>query len=161
RGVAGASARRGPLARLHFRLGGNPGAFSRRVLDARHRRQAHLGLDRAGPRLDRLFDTAVPGTLAARLPARGSARGRGRGALARRARTPAQGRGDRRERGLHRGVRRALGAVHRLRRSALRLLGDLSVRFALAAIIGGLGTALGPFLGSVLVTTVETWLRAE
>ncbi|HEY7239666.1 MAG TPA: branched-chain amino acid ABC transporter permease [Burkholderiales bacterium] len=38
---------------------------------------------------------------------------------------------------------------------------DLSVRFALAAIIGGLGTALGPFLGSVLVTTVETWLRAE
>jgi branched-chain amino acid transport system permease protein len=38
---------------------------------------------------------------------------------------------------------------------------DLSVRFALAAIIGGLGSALGPFLGSVLVTSVETWLRAE
>ena len=38
---------------------------------------------------------------------------------------------------------------------------DLSVRFSLAAIIGGLGTALGPFLGSLLVTTVETWLRAE
>ena len=38
---------------------------------------------------------------------------------------------------------------------------DLSVRFALAAIIGGLGSALGPFLGSVLVTTVETFLRAE
>ena len=38
---------------------------------------------------------------------------------------------------------------------------DLSVRFALAAIIGGLGTALGPFLGSVLVTTVETYLRAQ
>jgi branched-chain amino acid transport system permease protein len=38
---------------------------------------------------------------------------------------------------------------------------DLSVRFALAAIIGGLGSALGPFLGSLLVTTVETWLRAE
>ena len=38
---------------------------------------------------------------------------------------------------------------------------DLSVRFALSAIIGGLGTALGPFLGSVLVTTLETWLRAE
>ena len=38
---------------------------------------------------------------------------------------------------------------------------DLSVRFALAAIIGGLGTAPGPFLGSVLVTTVETFLRAE
>jgi branched-chain amino acid transport system permease protein len=34
---------------------------------------------------------------------------------------------------------------------------DLSVRFALAAIIGGLGTALGPFLGAALVTTVETF----
>jgi branched-chain amino acid transport system permease protein len=38
---------------------------------------------------------------------------------------------------------------------------DLSVRFALAAIIGGLGTALGPFLGAALVTTVETYLRAQ
>ena len=38
---------------------------------------------------------------------------------------------------------------------------DLSVRFSLAAIIGGLGTALGPFVGAVLVTTVETWLRAQ
>jgi branched-chain amino acid transport system permease protein len=38
---------------------------------------------------------------------------------------------------------------------------DLSVRFALAAIIGGLGTALGPFLGAALVTTVETFLRAK
>ena len=38
---------------------------------------------------------------------------------------------------------------------------DLSVRFALAAIIGGLGTALGPFLGSVLITTLETYLRAQ
>ena len=38
---------------------------------------------------------------------------------------------------------------------------DLSVKFALAAIIGGLGTALGPFLGSALVTTVETYLRAQ
>ncbi|HEX2481733.1 MAG TPA: branched-chain amino acid ABC transporter permease, partial [Methylomirabilota bacterium] len=34
-------------------------------------------------------------------------------------------------------------------------------RFALAAIIGGLGTALGPFLGAALVTTVETYLRAQ
>ena len=32
---------------------------------------------------------------------------------------------------------------------------DLSIKFALAAIIGGLGTALGPFLGSALVTTVD------
>ena len=38
---------------------------------------------------------------------------------------------------------------------------DLSVRFALAAIIGGVGTALGPFLGSLLVTTLETYLRAQ
>src|SRR5262245_34138466 len=38
---------------------------------------------------------------------------------------------------------------------------DLSVRFALAAIIGGLGTALGPFLGGALITTVETYLRAQ
>ncbi len=38
---------------------------------------------------------------------------------------------------------------------------DLSVKFALAAIIGGLGTALGPFLGAALVTTVETYLRAQ
>lgn len=38
---------------------------------------------------------------------------------------------------------------------------DLSIRFALAAIIGGLGTALGPFLGAALITTVETYLRAQ
>jgi branched-chain amino acid transport system permease protein len=38
---------------------------------------------------------------------------------------------------------------------------DLSVRFALAAVIGGLGTALGPFLGAALVITVETYLRAQ
>ncbi|MGH7304994.1 MAG: branched-chain amino acid ABC transporter permease [Candidatus Rokuibacteriota bacterium] len=38
---------------------------------------------------------------------------------------------------------------------------DLSVKFALAAIIGGLGTALGPFLGAALVTTLETYLRAQ
>jgi branched-chain amino acid transport system permease protein len=38
---------------------------------------------------------------------------------------------------------------------------DLSVRFALAAIIGGLGTALGPFLGAALITMLETYLRAH
>jgi branched-chain amino acid transport system permease protein len=38
---------------------------------------------------------------------------------------------------------------------------DLSVRFALAAVLGGLGTALGPFLGAALVTTLETYLRAQ
>lgn len=38
---------------------------------------------------------------------------------------------------------------------------DISIKFSLAAIVGGLGTALGPFLGAVLVTVIETWLRAE
>jgi branched-chain amino acid transport system permease protein len=38
---------------------------------------------------------------------------------------------------------------------------DLSVRFALNSIIGGLGTALGPFLGSLLITSLETYLRAQ
>ena len=38
---------------------------------------------------------------------------------------------------------------------------DISIKFALAAIIGGLGTALGPFLGAALVTTLETTLRAQ
>jgi branched-chain amino acid transport system permease protein len=38
---------------------------------------------------------------------------------------------------------------------------DVSLRFALAAVIGGLASALGPFLGAVLVTAVETWLRAQ
>jgi branched-chain amino acid transport system permease protein len=37
---------------------------------------------------------------------------------------------------------------------------DLSVRFALNSIIGGMGTALGPFLGSVVITALETYLRA-
>ena len=37
---------------------------------------------------------------------------------------------------------------------------DLSVRFSLNAIIGGLGTAMGPFVGSLLITTLETYLRA-
>jgi branched-chain amino acid transport system permease protein len=38
---------------------------------------------------------------------------------------------------------------------------DLSVRFALAAILGGIGTPLGPFLGASLITTLETYLRAR
>ena len=37
---------------------------------------------------------------------------------------------------------------------------DLSIRFALNTIIGGLGTALGPFLGSILITSLETYMRA-
>ena len=38
---------------------------------------------------------------------------------------------------------------------------DLSVLFALNAIIGGTGTAVGPFLGSLLITSLETYLRAQ
>ena len=37
---------------------------------------------------------------------------------------------------------------------------DLSIRFALNTIIGGIGTALGPYLGSILITVLETYLRA-
>lgn len=37
---------------------------------------------------------------------------------------------------------------------------DLSVRFALMAIIGGTGTAIGPFFGSLLITALESYLRA-
>jgi branched-chain amino acid transport system permease protein len=37
---------------------------------------------------------------------------------------------------------------------------DLSVRFALMSIVGGMGTALGPFLGSSLITALESYLRA-
>ena len=36
----------------------------------------------------------------------------------------------------------------------------LSVRFALNSIIGGIGTAIGPYLGSIFITSLETYLRA-
>ena len=38
---------------------------------------------------------------------------------------------------------------------------DLSVRFCLFAILGGIGTPLGPFLGATLITVLETSLRAR
>jgi branched-chain amino acid transport system permease protein len=37
---------------------------------------------------------------------------------------------------------------------------DLSVRFALNTIIGGTGTAIGPWIGSIFITSLETFLRA-
>jgi len=37
---------------------------------------------------------------------------------------------------------------------------DLSIRFSLNTIIGGIGTAMGPFVGSILITSLETYLRA-
>lgn len=38
---------------------------------------------------------------------------------------------------------------------------DLSIKFALMCIIGGLGTPLGPILGAVVITTLEMYLRAK
>ena len=38
---------------------------------------------------------------------------------------------------------------------------DLSIRFALGAVLGGIGTSLGPFLGAALITVLETYLRAK
>jgi len=38
---------------------------------------------------------------------------------------------------------------------------DLSVRFCLFAILGGIGTPLGPFLGAAVITILETSLRAR
>jgi branched-chain amino acid transport system permease protein len=37
---------------------------------------------------------------------------------------------------------------------------ELSIQFALNAIIGGPGTALGPFYGSLLITSLDTYLRS-
>ena len=60
------------------------------------------------------------------------------------------------------GIRERYEEHHHVKISdeALRAAVDLSVRFALNTIIGGMGTALGPFLGSILITTLETYLRA-
>lgn len=38
---------------------------------------------------------------------------------------------------------------------------DFGVKFALVALIGGLGTVYGPLLGALLVIPLESWLRAE
>ncbi len=37
---------------------------------------------------------------------------------------------------------------------------DLSIRFALNTIIGGTGVAIGPWLGAILITSLEIYLRA-
>ena len=37
---------------------------------------------------------------------------------------------------------------------------DISIRFALMAIIGGMATAIGPFFGALLITALESYLRA-
>lgn len=38
---------------------------------------------------------------------------------------------------------------------------DFGVKFALIALIGGLGTVYGPILGALLIIPLENWLRAE
>jgi len=42
----------------------------------------------------------------------------------------------------------------------LLTLADVGVRFALIALIGGVGTGYGPLLGALLVVPLEAWLRA-
>jgi branched-chain amino acid transport system permease protein len=42
----------------------------------------------------------------------------------------------------------------------LLTLSDVGVKFALIALIGGVGTAYGPVLGALLVVPLEAWLRA-
>lgn len=43
----------------------------------------------------------------------------------------------------------------------LLTLSDVGVRFALIALIGGVGTGYGPLLGALLVVPLEAWLRAS
>jgi len=45
--------------------------------------------------------------------------------------------------------------------AALLSVFDFGVKFALIALIGGLGTVYGPFLGALVVVPLEGWLRAE
>ena len=45
--------------------------------------------------------------------------------------------------------------------AALLSLFDFGVKFALVALIGGLGTVYGPVLGALVVIPLENWLRAE
>lgn len=45
--------------------------------------------------------------------------------------------------------------------AALLSLFDFGVKFALIALIGGLGTVYGPILGALLIVPLESWLRAE
>ena len=45
--------------------------------------------------------------------------------------------------------------------ATLLSLFDFGVKFALIALIGGLGTVYGPLLGALLVVPLEGWLRAE
>ena len=144
-------------------LGGHPGAVPPRLRDARLRSQGPVGLPgaRRWP-LASTWSQRLPRALAARLPARRRcARTRTRReALG----IPAAGSRSRRSRRAPRSPRCAARSGRSTSASSIRFYVfsvDLSVRFALNAIIGGLGTALGPFLGSLLITSLETYLRAD
>lgn len=43
----------------------------------------------------------------------------------------------------------------------LLTLSEIGVKFALIALIGGVGTIYGPVLGALLIVPLESWLRAE
>ena len=45
--------------------------------------------------------------------------------------------------------------------TSLLSLFDFGVKFALIALIGGMGTVYGPLLGALLIIPLESWLRAE
>ena len=45
--------------------------------------------------------------------------------------------------------------------TAILSLFDFGVKFALIALIGGMGTVYGPLLGALLIIPLESWLRAE
>jgi len=45
--------------------------------------------------------------------------------------------------------------------AALLSLFEFGVKFALIALIGGLGTVYGPLLGALVIIPLESWLRAE
>lgn len=43
----------------------------------------------------------------------------------------------------------------------LLTLADIGVRFALIAVIGGIGTGYGPLLGALLIVPLDAWLRTQ
>ena len=43
----------------------------------------------------------------------------------------------------------------------LLTLSDIGVRFALIAVIGGIGTGYGPLLGALLIVPLDAWLRTQ
>ena len=160
--LAGAAHRRQPLARIHFRFRGYPRSLPAGILDARHRQdkrvwvaivlvlavllylvELYLERSRRGYQLaavredeDAALSLGVP---ALRLKVAAIAASAALTAVA--------------------GALWAqyVGFVDPFYVFSI----DLSLRFALAAILGGIGTPLGPFLGAALILMLETYLRAR